>query len=66
MKNKIIIYILLIVVILLGTILFDYAFPDIDIQRGLAAILSMYCFSFVTVILVMYELKKDKENNDNK
>ena len=65
MKNAVV-YICLIFIILLGTFLFDYAFPDIDVQRGLAAILSIYCFSFATVIFVTYELKKDKENNNIK
>lgn len=61
MKN-IGIYICLILIILFGIILFDYAFPELSIQRGCAAILSIYCFSFFTGICLKYGLKDNKEN----
>lgn len=61
MKNKIIIYIFAIFVLLLGIILFDYAFPELSVQQGVAAIMSIYCFSFFTVICIKYGLS---DNND--
>ena len=50
-------YIFLGFIILLGIILWDYAFPEIDIQKSMAANLSVYCFSFFTSVCVVYGLK---------
>jgi hypothetical protein len=50
--------------IIFGILAFDYAFPDMSIQRSTAAILSMYCFSFATVTWFGYEMRKDKENEN--
>lgn len=50
-------YIFLGFIILLGIILWDYAFPEMDIQKSMAANLSVYCFSFFTSVCVVYGLK---------
>lgn len=50
-------YIFLGFIILLGIILWDYAFPDMNIQKSTAANLSVYCFSFFTSVCVVYALK---------
>ena len=50
-------YIFLGFIILLGIILWDYAFPEMDIQKSMSANLSVYCFSFFTSVCVVYGLK---------
>lgn len=63
MRN-IVFYSCIILMIIFGIFAFDYAFPDMSIQRSTAAVLSMYCFSFVTVTWFGYEMRKDKENEN--
>ena len=59
---KTFVYIFLIVILILGQILFDYAFPNLTFQQSIAATLSIYCFSFFTGIYLKYGLKDNKEN----
>lgn len=56
------VYIFLIVILILGQFLFDYAFPNLTFQQSMAATLSIYCFSFFTGICLKYGLKDNKEN----
>lgn len=63
MKN-IGIYICLVLIILFGIILFDYAFPELSIQRGCAAILSIYCFSFAISTWLEYEKNKNNTKDN--
>ena len=64
MKNKIIIYIFVAFVLLLGIILFNYAFPDLSVQRGVAAIMSIYCFSFAVGLFIKFGLSDIKNIDD--
>lgn len=57
------IYFFLAAVLMLGIILFNYAFPHLSVQQSIAATLSIYCFSFFTVICIKYGLS---DNNDKK
>ena len=61
MKDKNIIYVFLGFVILLGIILFNYAFPELSVQRGVAAILSIYCFTFAIATWLEYEKRKNED-----
>ena len=61
MKDKIIIYIFLGFVILLGIILFNYAFPELSVQRGVAAILSIFSFPFAISTWLEYEKRKNED-----
>ena len=60
---KFYIYFFLAIVLMLGIILFDYAFPDLSVQQSIAATLSIYCFSFFTTICIKYGFN---DNNDKK
>ena len=57
MKNSLFTYIFLGIVLLFGIILWNYAFPDMNIQKSIAANLSVYCFSFFISICVVFGLK---------
>jgi hypothetical protein len=52
MKKNLFTYIFLGVILLLGIILWDYAFPEMSIQKSIAVNLSVYCFSFFTSVWV--------------
>ena len=54
---KFYIYFFLAIVLMLGIILFDYAFPDLSVQQSIAATLSIYCFSFATGIWIKFGFK---------
>ena len=60
MKNFVI-YTCLGLIILFGIILFDYAFPELSVQRGAAAILSIYCFTFAIATWLEYEKRKNED-----
>lgn len=64
MDNKIVIYIFIAFILLLGIILFDYAFPELSVQRGIAAMMSMYCFSFVVGLCIKFGLGDIKNIDD--
>jgi len=57
MKNSLFTYIFLGIVLLFGIILWDYAFPEMSIQKSIAANLSVYCFSFITSVWVTIGFK---------
>lgn len=57
MNKNLFTYVFLGIVSLFGIILWDYAFPEMDIQKSIAANLSVYCFSFFTSICVVSCLK---------
>ncbi len=57
MKNSLFTYIFLGIVLLFGIILWDYAFPEMNIQKSIAANLSVYCFSFITSVWVTIGLQ---------
>jgi hypothetical protein len=57
MKYSLFTYIFLGIVLLFGIILWDYAFPEMNIQKSIAANLSVYCFSFFTSICIVFGLK---------
>jgi len=57
MKDKLFIYIFLGIVLVFGIILWDYAFPEMNFQKSIAANLSVYCFSFFTSAFVVFGLK---------
>lgn len=57
MNKSLFTYIFLGIVLLFGIILWDYAFPEMDIQKSIAANLSVYCFSFFTSVFVVFGLK---------
>ena len=59
---KFCIYFILAFILMIGIVLFSYAFPDLSVQQSIAATLSIYCFSFVTGICLKYGLKDNKEN----
>lgn len=50
-------------VLMIGIVLFSYAFPHLSVQQSVAATLSIYCFSFFTGICIKYGLS---DNNDKK
>ena len=56
------IYIFLAIVLIIGMLFFDYAFPSLSVQQSIAATLAIYCFSFFTGICIKYGLKEDKDN----
>lgn len=60
---KFCIYFILAFILMIGIVLFNYAFPHLSIQQSMAATLSIYCFSFFTVICIKYGLN---DNNDKK
>lgn len=60
MKNFAI-YICLGLIILFGIILFDYAFSELSVQRGVAAILSIFSFPFAIVTWLEYEKRKNED-----
>lgn len=64
MKN-IVFYFCMLVLIIFGMILFDYAFPNLTVQQCVAATLAVYCFSFATAAWFQWEYDKNKES-DNK
>ena len=55
------IYFFLAAVLMLGIILFNYAFPYLSIQQSIAATLSIYCFSFFTGICIKYGLSDNNK-----
>lgn len=57
MNKSLFTYIFLGIVLLFGIILWDYAFPEMNIQKSIAANLSVYCFSFFTSVFVVFGLK---------
>lgn len=60
---KFCIYFILAFILMFGIVLFSYAFPHLSVQQSIAATLSIYCFSFFTVICIKYGLS---DNNDKK
>lgn len=60
---KFCIYFILGFILMIGIVLFNYAFPHLSVQQSIAATLSIYCFSFFTVICIKYGLS---DNNDKK
>lgn len=60
---KFCIYFILAFILMIGIVLFNYAFPHLSVQQSTAATLSIYCFSFFTVICIKYGLS---DNNDKK
>lgn len=60
---KFCIYFILAFILMLGIVLFNYAFPNLTVQQSVAATLSIYCFSFFTGICIKYGLN---DNNDKK
>ena len=60
---KFCIYFILAFILMIGIVLFNYAFPHLSVQQSMAATLSIYCFSFFTVICIKYGLS---DNNDKK
>lgn len=60
---KFCIYFILAFILMIGIVLFNYAFPHLSVQQSIAATLSIYCFSFFTTICIKYGLN---DNNDKK
>ena len=60
---KFCIYFILAFILMIGIVLFSYAFPHLSVQQSIAATLSIYCFSFFTTICIKYGLNG---NNDKK
>jgi hypothetical protein len=60
---KFCIYFILAFILMIGIVLFNYAFPHLSLQQSMAATLSIYCFSFFTAICIKYGLS---DNNDKK
>jgi len=59
---KFCIYFILAFILMIGIVLFNYAFPHLSVQQSIAATLSIYCFSFFTGICLKFGLN----NNDKK
>ena len=58
---KFCIYFILAFILMIGIVLFNYAFPDLSVQQSIAATLSIYCFSFFTVICIKYGLSDNNK-----
>ena len=58
---KFCIYFILAFILMLGIVLFNYAFPHLSVQQSMAATLSIYCFLFFTVICIKYGLSDNNK-----
>ena len=58
---KFCIYFILAFILMIGIVLFNYAFPNLSVQQSIAATLSIYCFSFFTVICIKYGLSDNNK-----
>lgn len=66
--KSIVFYFCMLVLIIFGMILFDYAFPNLTVHQCIAATLAVYCFSFATAAWFQWETNNSKEpdNKDKK
>jgi hypothetical protein len=63
--KSIVFYFCLLILLVFGMMLFDYAFPNLSTQQCIAATLAVYCFSFATTSWIQWEMKNNDENKDN-
>lgn len=61
---KFCIYFILAFIFIIGIVLFNYAFPELSVQQGVAAILSIYCFSFAVGLYIKFGLSDIKNIDD--